>query len=96
MCGIAKGCFLEFDISLHNYIFGDLLVKNVFFQLLQNRLEGNVEFKKATFHYPTRPQVRVLHDLDLFVTSGQHIFLIDLVDNYLYLFDDLLVKNILF
>ena len=38
-------------------------------------------------------QILVLRDLDPSVTSGQHIFLIDLVDNYLYLFDDLLVKK---
>ena len=59
-------------------------------------MKRNVKFKKASFRYPTQPEVRALHILDLFVTSGQHIFLIDLVDNYLYLFDDLLVKNILF
>jgi len=41
-----------------------------------NRLAGNVEFKKATFRYPTRPQVRVLRDLDLSVTSGQRIALV--------------------
>ena len=34
--------------------------------------------------------------LDLSITSGQRIFLIDLVYIDLYLFDDLLVKNILF
>ena len=44
--------------------------------MLQNRLDGNVEFKKATFRYPTRPQVRVLRDLDLSVTSGQRIALV--------------------
>ena len=39
-------------------------------------MDGNVEFKKATFRYPTRPQVRVLRDLDLKVTSGQRIALV--------------------
>lgn len=41
-----------------------------------NRLEGTVEFKKATFRYPTRPQVRVLRDLDLAVESGQSVALV--------------------
>ena len=48
----------------------------VIFLRIQNRLDGNVDFKKATFRYPTRPQVRVLRDLDLAVTSGQRVALV--------------------
>ena len=52
------------------------ICKKQFYLIQQNRLEGNVEFKKATFRYPTRPQVRVLRDLDLSLTSGQRIALV--------------------
>ena len=44
--------------------------------LLQNRLDGNVAFKKANFRYPTRPQVRVLRDLDLVLSAGQRVSLV--------------------
>lgn len=43
---------------------------------LQNRLDGNVDFQKATFRYPTRAQVRVLRDLDLTVNAGQRVALV--------------------
>ena len=33
-------------------------------------------WKKATFRYPTRPQVRVLRDLDLALASGQNVALV--------------------
>jgi len=35
-----------------------------------------VTWKKATFRYPTRPQVRVLRDLDLALASGQNVALV--------------------
>ena len=49
-------------------------------------MKRNVKFKKASFRYPTQPEVRVLRDLDLSVTSGHALPLFDL-------FDDLLVKK---
>ena len=43
---------------------------------LQNRLDGNVAYKKANFRYPTRPQVRVLRDLDLDLSAGKRVALV--------------------
>ena len=33
-------------------------------------------FKKANFRYPTRPQVRVLRDLDLDLSAGKRVALV--------------------
>lgn len=42
------------------------------------RLDGDVNWKKATFRYPTRPQIRVLRDLDLSLKAGQNVALVGL------------------
>ena len=44
--------------------------------LFQKRLDGDVNWKKATFRYPTRPQIRVLRDLDLSLKAGQNVALV--------------------
>jgi len=40
------------------------------------QLNGNIEFKKAVFSYPTRPGVQVLKKLDLHVESGRKVALV--------------------
>ena len=52
------------------------MMNRFFFHIFQKRPQGHVEFKKATFRYPTRPQVRVLRDLDLAVAAGQSVALV--------------------
>ena len=44
--------------------------------MVPNTLEGNIEFNDVVFNYPARPNVRVLHGLDLTVRVGQTVALV--------------------
>ena len=39
-------------------------------------MEGNIKFKNVVFTYPARPDVQVLHGLDLDVKVGQTMALV--------------------
>ncbi len=41
-----------------------------------NRLRGDVAFEHVTFRYPSRPEVRVLHDLTLHARPGERVALV--------------------
>ena len=41
-----------------------------------NRLQGEVAFEGVTFRYPSRPEVRVLHDLTLHARPGERVALV--------------------
>ena len=45
-------------------------------QYEQETVDGDISFKKARFQYPTRPEVNVLRELNLSLTSGQKIALV--------------------
>ncbi len=40
-----------------------------------NRLDGEIEFRGATFSYPNRRQVKVLRNLNLAINSGKSVAL---------------------
>jgi ATP-binding cassette subfamily B protein len=39
------------------------------------KLTGNIEFKEVGFHYPTRPDIQVLKNIDLSVNKGEKVAL---------------------
>lgn len=41
-----------------------------------NKVEGEIEFRNAVFHYPNRSQVRVLKNLNLAISSGKSVALV--------------------
>jgi ATP-binding cassette subfamily B (MDR/TAP) protein 1 len=41
--------------------------------LIPQRLEGCIEFKHVRFHYPTRPDITILKDLNLTIKPGQTV-----------------------
>ena len=43
---------------------------------IPDNFSGNIEFSDVVFHYPARPDVQVLHGLDLKITSGQTVALV--------------------
>ena len=43
---------------------------------MQPPLTGKVDFSGANFSYPTRPEVQVLHDMQLSISSGQSVALV--------------------
>ena len=43
---------------------------------LQPNVDGNVEFREANFHYPTRKSVNVLKDFNMKLEAGKHIALV--------------------
>ncbi len=42
----------------------------------QTNFSGNIEFRDVQFSYPTRPNVRVLQDLNVSVCQGQTMALV--------------------
>ena len=44
--------------------------------ILQKGSQGAIRFHKAMFHYPTRPDVKVLQGLDIEVKPGQSLALV--------------------
>jgi len=44
--------------------------------LLQEKVEGDVDYDNIKFSYPTRPQVQVLKDLNLKIKKGQTVALV--------------------
>lgn len=43
---------------------------------LPSRLAGAVEFQAVGFHYPSRPEVKVLHEINLVAKAGERIALV--------------------
>jgi len=41
-----------------------------------NKVEGEIEFRNAVFHYPNRSQVRVLKNLNLAISTGKSVALV--------------------
>ena len=44
--------------------------------IVPDAIEGNIEFSDVIFNYPARPDVRVLHGLDLNIKVGQTVALV--------------------
>jgi len=43
---------------------------------LKHRIQGNIEFKNLSFHYPNRVDVEVLKDINLNIRKGQQVALV--------------------
>jgi ABC-type multidrug transport system fused ATPase/permease subunit len=47
------------------------------------KIEGNIEFRNIDFHYPTRPNVPILKQLNLSVRPGQTVAFVGYVSHSL-------------